>query len=309
MIYPDKTQELRSIIYQQLFPLIDHDYVYLDLPYHQNIGDTLIWEGTRRFLSLVRHRCLYSTGWQAYRKPDIDRQTVILLHGGGNWGDLWPAHHEFRKRVITDFPDNPTIVLPQSVHYQEQVSLEADIDFYSRHPHVVICTRDRHSQSILQRHLPNRILLVPDMAFFFNPAPYRAGVATVAGKILFAKRTDKELRTDMDISMVPQSADVYDWPTMEPSNECLTRITSRLRQEGAILPFKTLWMPRWTVDGYWDNCMRPYLLHTAVRFLAPYETVYSTRLHISILSVLMGKDLHILDNSYSKTRNYFSTWF
>lgn len=45
----EKTEKLRNIIFDQLSPLIDNDYVLWDLPYHENIGDTLIWEGERCF--------------------------------------------------------------------------------------------------------------------------------------------------------------------------------------------------------------------------------------------------------------------
>ena len=41
----EKIERLRAEIEKQLIPLIDSDYVLWDLPYHTNIGDTLIWQG------------------------------------------------------------------------------------------------------------------------------------------------------------------------------------------------------------------------------------------------------------------------
>ena len=41
----EKINQLRQIIENGLTPLIDSDYVLLDCPYHQNIGDSLIWGG------------------------------------------------------------------------------------------------------------------------------------------------------------------------------------------------------------------------------------------------------------------------
>ena len=40
----EKIERLRAEIEKQLIPLIDSDYVLWDLPYHTNIGDTLIWQ-------------------------------------------------------------------------------------------------------------------------------------------------------------------------------------------------------------------------------------------------------------------------
>ena len=42
MTCEEKTWELRQIIEEQLTPLINNDYVLYDLPYHSNIGLSLI---------------------------------------------------------------------------------------------------------------------------------------------------------------------------------------------------------------------------------------------------------------------------
>ena len=36
-------EDIRNKVREQLVPLITDDYVYLDLPYHDNLGDMLIW--------------------------------------------------------------------------------------------------------------------------------------------------------------------------------------------------------------------------------------------------------------------------
>ena len=43
----EKIMELRDVINKELASLITGDYVLWDIPYYYNIGDTLIWEGTR----------------------------------------------------------------------------------------------------------------------------------------------------------------------------------------------------------------------------------------------------------------------
>ena len=50
--------ELGEIIRKTLTPLIKGDYIFLDLPYHGNIGDTLIWKGTESFLRELPGKCL-----------------------------------------------------------------------------------------------------------------------------------------------------------------------------------------------------------------------------------------------------------
>ena len=45
----EKIFSLKEEIDCQLTPLITSDFIYIDLPYHNNIGDDLIWKGTKDF--------------------------------------------------------------------------------------------------------------------------------------------------------------------------------------------------------------------------------------------------------------------
>jgi len=73
---------LREKIRDTLTPLITHDYVLLDLPYYDNIGDTLIWEGTREFLKTLPYKCLYYASKDSFRYRELPSEAIILLSGG-----------------------------------------------------------------------------------------------------------------------------------------------------------------------------------------------------------------------------------
>ena len=45
----------------------------------------------------------------------IPKSAIILLNGGGNFGDLWRSHSEFRIKVINNFRTNKIIIFPQTV--------------------------------------------------------------------------------------------------------------------------------------------------------------------------------------------------
>lgn len=62
-------------------------------------------------------------------------------------------------------------------------------------------------------------------------------------------------------------------------------------------------------DRYYCRHHRRVTLEIAVRWLDQFDTVYSTRLHIAILAILLGKDVHILDNSHHKVTNLIDTWY
>ncbi len=57
MNFPEKIGQLRQIISDTLTPLITRDYLLLDVPYHGNIGDTLIWQGETDFLNTLPYKC------------------------------------------------------------------------------------------------------------------------------------------------------------------------------------------------------------------------------------------------------------
>lgn len=302
-----KVQELRQIINQQLLPLINNDYIYVDLPYYENLGDTLIWEGTLNFMKQIPFKCLYSTNFEYYERPTLDKNVVIVLQGGGNWGDLWVVHHEFRKRVIMDFPENPIVVLPQSVFYQDKANLKKDVEFYNLYTNVTICVRDKKSYDILSDSLNNQIRLVPDMAFFVNTSNYKLK-SVVNNRILFAKRNDKEIRDDTDLSIIPTNAEIHDWPTLEVFPKYHKKLEKICRFFCKIDELFSINTVSYVTDWYWKYIIRPYNVKTAIRFVDNYSVIYSTRLHISILAILLNKKLYVLDNNYFKTKNYFDTW-
>lgn len=310
MDYTKKITELRRIINERLLPLIDNDYLYIDLPYHSNIGDLLIWEGTLCFLSQSKHRCLYSTNADNFKYRKIDKNVIIILHGGGNWGDLWVRHNDFRKKVVEMYPNNRIIVFPQSIYYQVESNLKEDVEFYNKYPNVTVCTRDNKSFKIMtENFISNKILLVPDMAFFIDvKSKYKK-----TSRILFAKRTDKEFSLENDRYInIPKDAEIHDWPTYELDqnklfiNRFYKKLVSICERIDKVL---NLEIENKFKDIYWKFFLKKYYINIGVRFLSEYNKVYSTRLHISILSILMGKEIYIIDNNYNKTKNFIDTWF
>lgn len=305
----EKILELRQIINQQLLSLIDSDYVYLELPYYENIGDTLIWEGTRQFFKQVKHKCLYSTSSITYYSHNISKDSLILLQGGGNFGDLWDDHHTFRQKIIKSHPQNRVIIFPQTVWYENSENIKKDEIFFANHPNVTMCARDKVSFKFMQEHFPkNKVLLVPDMAFFIDFDKYATINHKSTGKSLFAKRTDKELKSEIRPSFIPQNAEVHDWPTFEYKAtkyafaDYIVGWLNFFANIKGIKPFNRL------IDLMRAKFYRPQYIKDCINFINQYDTIYSTRLHIAIASAMMGKTVHLMDNSYGKNFSFYDTW-
>ncbi|WP_159518136.1 polysaccharide pyruvyl transferase family protein [Sunxiuqinia indica] len=305
-------RQLSKIVIQKIKPLINSNYIFLDLPYYTNIGDTLIWKGTEEFLKKMPYKCLYRASIETYNKPSISKDTTILLQGGGNFGDIWRRHTEFCIRVMKDFPENPIIILPQTVYYVNNKILKQDALEMGKHKNVSICARDHISYKLLVNNFSkNNILLAPDMAFCISNQFLNRYAKREQNKVLFFKRKDKELQ-DYDFKRyLPEreTIDQREWPSMDQSL-VPTKILNAL--------FRGLCISRkigfghkqisQLIDLYANEVYMPFLLKIGIRFLSQYKYVYTTRLHGAILSILLKKPLTFFDNSYGKNSTFFDSW-
>src|SRR5215216_5061413 len=114
----DRLLKLKQLIYDSLDTLIDRDYCLLDIPDHPNIGDQLIYEGELDYLKRFNYKMLYESNDKYENISKISINSLILLHGGGNFGDYWSSHQAFRKKIIQKFPTNRIIIFPQTVFYR-----------------------------------------------------------------------------------------------------------------------------------------------------------------------------------------------
>lgn len=302
MTAAEKISQLKNIINEQLSPLIDANYVLLDVPYYTNIGDTLIWEGTKQHLKSKPYKCLYTASVETYKYRPLPKDTIILLQGGGNFGDLWRRHQELRQTVIKSYPNNRIIILPQTVFYNNNSVFAEDAKILNSHKDLHICARDVKSLEYLKKALTCNLLLVPDMAFCISKRTLNKYKKEETEKALFLKRNDPELCEYNFASYIKETGEQLhtgDWPTMEryfKEKERLDKLVFHKEQLKRI------------PDIYADLVFRPHQVKKGVEFVSQYKKVYTTRLHVAILSVLLDKKIVFFDNSYGKNRSFYETW-
>ena len=308
MKYEEIINVLRENIKTTLTPLINMDYILLDLPYYSNIGDTLIWEGTKEYLETLPYKCLYYASKDSFVYRKLPKDVVILLQGGGNFGDLYRLHSEFRKKIIELYPDNKVIILPQTAFYEDNEMLILDAEFYSQHRNVTICAREQYTYDLLKKHFKNEILLMPDMAFFINLKKYKLGKET--GKVLYLKRIDKEFSKNDEKIEIPKNAEIHDWPTYEYSfhkEKIVETLYCKFRRLLSILRFPNRIIAKLN-DWKRNYFYRQFYVQLGIDFLSPYSLIFTTRLHVMILSVLLHKKLHLINNTSGKVINFYDTW-
>ena len=119
-----------------------NDVFYFDYPLHLNVGDLLIYHGTEQFfkdhnINVTLKRCEYDLDLEEV-KAKITPNTTILLHGGGNFGDLYPQHQKIREEMVTNFQNNRIIVLPQTAYFKHEENLQKSAALFRSHSVIAI---------------------------------------------------------------------------------------------------------------------------------------------------------------------------
>ncbi|PRY15259.1 polysaccharide pyruvyl transferase family protein [Kineococcus rhizosphaerae] len=292
-------------------PLLEgRDLAILDFPNHSNCGDSAIWRGEVALAQALGCRVVYRCETGTYRREDVARlpsSTVVLLHGGGNFGDLWPHFHAFRERVVQDFPDRRIVQMPQSIHFQDAKALERTRRIIDQHPDFVLVVRDHQSRRFAEENFDCRVMLSPDMAFMLGAltpsAPPVQDVFTLA-------RTDHEaLGEALGPVAAAEGLQPVDWGRPRPAahtpegflirvNLGLARLPAPLRSLG-LFERRHGWVYEHLAEGH---------VQRGLDFLGRGRVVLTDRLHAHLLAELLGIPHVAVDSGYGKIRSYHETW-
>lgn len=293
-----KIHQLQGFIKEALTPLVTSDYWLLEVPYYTNVGDTLIWQGELDFLRELPYKRKGMSSYYTDIPNNIGEDDVILMQGGGNFGDLYYDPQNYRMQIVKMYPNNKIIFLPQTVWFEHEENMKKCAEILSRHKNLAICARDKVSYEILKKNFSNEILLVPDMAFCIDMKRWRKPNETK--EVLLLKRDDKELKEYAELNRLVEHGDVTICDWLPFTEECWQK--TWFRRTKKYLPAMYDWYAR--------NVFRPYLINSGIQLIGSRKEIYSTRLHAAILSILLGKaeDLTWFDNSYGKNSSFYETW-
>jgi len=283
----------------------------LDFPSFSNVGDSAIWLGTLATLRrLGAPAPCYTCDVRTYHAPTLARRLgegTILLNGGGNLGDLWDTHQHFRERVLADFPNNPIVQLPQSVHFTRSEPLERAQRAFARHPRFTLIVRDHESYTLASQVLEATTIVAPDAAFGLSLRPPRT---RPRHDVLWLKREDKEDRwagvsTDASEPRV-------DWVDEERTplirlHDTVARNYARSLEPSAARGTAPSVLLRALLSASYPR-LAQQRLDRGVRLLGRARVVVTDRLHGHILCLLLGQLHVVLDNSYQKLSRFMDTW-
>ena len=289
----------------------DRPLALLDFPRHSNVGDTAIWLGEVSCLAScgvrqrdVRYVCDVTTYDEGTLRSAIGEEGVILLHGGGNFGDLWGEHQRFRETIVAAFPRNAIVALPQTIYYRDRTELDRTIRAFNEHENLTLLVRDHPSLEILKGNFRATAHLCPDLAFCLGALrrplePDRS--------IMYLARTDKEARAKGE-QLGEGTVEACDWPAVGAAWQWrVGRSVARFGLDHPRLQ-RGFREPVMFVARRTYNAMAEERVRAGCALLAHGRVVVTDRLHAHILSLLMGIPNVLLDNSYGKVRRFYDDW-
>jgi exopolysaccharide biosynthesis predicted pyruvyltransferase EpsI len=277
----------------------DEPVAILDFPDIRNCGDSAIWLGEMAYLQdRYGKRPAYVSRMDDFSPEDLERVMPtgpIFIHGGGNFGDIWDGHQDFRERVLGRFPNRQVIQFPQSVHYKSQERVEESARIIGRHKNFVLLVRDEESKQFAQKHFDCQVHLCPDMAFCIGALQPAASEFPVLAML----RADLEKAGDADRSAYPD-VPMEDWTTESARR---VRFSKAFGAASALLTFNPAEMRLRKLDAAAHNRFR-----RGIRQISRGRAIVTDRLHVHICSMLLGRPHAVLDNNYGKIERFLTAF-
>ena len=150
------------------------DVILLDTPIHGNLGDQAIALTEIQYLKDMSIKAYELTGkeinYQEKKYATItSKNKIILVHGGGFLGSLWPIEEERFRRILQAFKHQKIVVFPQTVTFDMETEsgrayLKESQAIYSSHPDLTIFVREKKSFEFMEKYFPKmNCKLVPDI--------------------------------------------------------------------------------------------------------------------------------------------------
>lgn len=152
----------------------------MGVPVHGNLGDQAIVISEREFLKdhfkeykVIEVESSIVTKNIKFLKKVVGN-SLLLIHGGGFIGTIWPKEDNMAKLIINNLTNNNIIMLPQTAFFDNDAAgkklIEQNRKIYESHKKLHICVRETYSYNFMKENFKNcNIYLVPDMVLYSKP--------------------------------------------------------------------------------------------------------------------------------------------
>ena len=294
----------------------DRPVVLADFPESANCGFHAVWLGEKKLLAELGIRPAYECSARTYNHAAMAAALgngTILLHGGGIFGDRYPQHHEFRMRLLEEFPDNPAILFPQQITFFDTEYLHRSASRLATRKNLTIFARGVVAEHMFIRYFGKtaEVELAPDTAFFLGPQR-RPREPLV--DILWLARTDQEHtseQTEAAARLASQAAEKFSLPPFADGIEIHLVVKQRpptvLLTDWNSLVFENH-DARVAYGALGFDAQSRVMFSRALHVLSLGRIVITDRMHGHIFCLMLGIPHILLNDDLGKNWNFYETW-
>lgn len=177
--------------------------IYFQTPEHGNLGDQAIAIAGRKIIEKKhKNKLVLEFSFAEYKgneyllKKLIRKSDYIYIHGGGNFGNLYPREENQRRSIIKNFTENKIISMPQSLYYTDDENGKKELKITKKilnnHKDLTIIARDEKSFNFGKKEFElNKIVMAPDSVLFLEDY-YLKEMDNNRDGVIFTLRQDKE---------------------------------------------------------------------------------------------------------------------
>lgn len=261
----------------------DKRLILIGSPMHGNLGDHAIaWAEVRFFNTYFKDYSIFEIPTPVYNslfskiRKAIKTSDIILISGGGWLGDIWIHNENTVRDIVTRYPKNRVIILPQTVYFSNNQNSQNELviskQIFNKHKALTLFVRDKNSLdfSISEKYVPQTIY-APDMALFgFAECPLPV---SREGCLLCFRKDRERVEDPLRIQILKQNL------------------------------FDMFHIVKWTTTVYLKGIHPSDREQRLSEKLAEYsqaKVVITDRLHSMIFAVLTGTPCVVIDNLTKK---------
>ncbi|MGI9946655.1 polysaccharide pyruvyl transferase family protein [Vibrio hyugaensis] len=293
----DTMSELKGL-HTEIATLIDAKSIaYIDIPIHFNVGDLLIYKGTEQFFQNHGINVLYRSDCHYVDQKKLEKVDVIVFHGGGNFGDIYPLHQKFRESIVSKYPEKRIICLPQTIKFKDLDTKKESSKIFEQHNDFHMFVRDERSYEEAKLFTEN-VRMMPDMAHSLHPMIDKTEITNRTEKLLNLVRKDVEAN-----SAARTNKRDFDWDDIISVNDILIGKSCNIIRKLSFMSSKANGL----YIKLWERASND-IIFRSVNYFNIHDQVHTDRLHGLILASLLGKNIKLYDNSYGKNVSYYDFW-
>lgn len=177
--------------------------IFISTPLHGNLGDQAITVAIKKYLKdKYLEKLILEIPFEKYNRQKntyeklINEKDIIYLVGGGNFGNLYIHEEEQRRDIVTRFPKNRIIIMPQSISYTNDEEGKKEIEnskkIYNNRENLHILTRDIKSYNFAKENFTGGVFLIPDSVLYLEDYYIEKFKTQERKGVILTLRSDKE---------------------------------------------------------------------------------------------------------------------